>query len=200
MTIIEVGPEEQRQLSLRQRWSHYLVIFYGVLMVIVAINLRDSILYATVPYEDVRAGIRCLYPQNWLLDTDGDYVFRVRDMTQPDFKTTVQVQIIPISPSSTVRNLLDDLKLTRAQVYAAYQQFPREEITLANDIPASSVEYTFVSSGTDPFLETLPTVVEGQDIIVLQRGQAVVITFQSSAERYEQLYPIFQTFLDDLEF
>ncbi len=199
MTIIEVGREETSGLSLRQRYSHYFVIVYAVVMVIISLNLRDSILYATVPYENTQAGIRVFYPQNWLLDTDGDYVFRVRDMGQPDFKTTIQVQIIPISSESAVRNLLDNLAFTRFQVYAAYRQFPRPEITLTDGTTASAVDYTFVFNNTDPFLESLPSVVVGQDVIVLQRGQAVVISYQASADRYDEFYPIFQNFLAEMQ-
>ncbi|MDX2160599.1 MAG: hypothetical protein SF162_04660 [bacterium] len=200
MTIIEVGRAETGELSPRQRWSHYFAILYGLSMIIIGINLRDSVLYATIPYENARAGIRGFYPQNWLLDTQGDYVFRVRDMAQPDFKTTIQVQIIPVSAASTARNLLDSLALTRAQIYAAYRQFPPRELILPDETIASAVDYSFVYIEPAPFLETLPVVVAGQDVIILQRGQAVVVSFQVSAERYDQTYPIFQTFLADLEF
>ncbi len=200
MTVIEVGREDRGGLTLRQRWSHYLVLIYGVAMLLISINLRDSILYATVPYEDVRAGIRAFYPKGWLLDNEGDYVFRVRDMTRPDFKTTIQVQIIPISVDSTARNLLDNLLLTRAQIFGQYRQYPRAAFQLSDESTATAVNYTFVAGQDDPFLESFPTVVAGQDIVVLQREQAVIVTFQVSAERYDQLYPVFQTFLEDLDF
>lgn len=201
MAIIEiVNDASSNELTLRQRWSHYLVIIYGLLMLFVGINLRDSILYATVPYEDVRVGIRAFYPQNWLLDTTGNYVFRVRDMTQPTFKTTIQLSIVPITASSSSRILLDNLSLSRFQLLAGYRQFPREEIVLSNGVNATSMEYTYVSSEIDPFLESIPVVVEGIDIVIIQRGQAVIVTFQADANKYEELYPAFETFLNDLEF
>ncbi len=200
MAVIEVGREEARELSLRQRWSHYLVIGYGLVMFLIALNMRDSTLYATVPYQDVRAGVRVLYPQNWLLDTSGDYIFRVRDMTSPDFKTTILIQIQPISPVTTARNLLDNLSLSRSQSLSGYRQFPRQEVTLGEDIAATSMAYTFTFSEVDPFLQSVPIPVQGLDIVVIQREQAVIITFQASAERYDELFPYFETFLADLEF
>ena len=45
-----------------------------------------------VPYVNSEVGIRALYPQHWLIDTSGDYVFRVRDLSQLGFKTTIQVR------------------------------------------------------------------------------------------------------------
>jgi hypothetical protein len=200
MTIIEIGQATGSELTLRQRWSHYLVILYGITMVFLGINLRDSVLYATIPYEDVRVGIRAFYPQYWLLDTEGDYVFRVQDMTQTTYKTTIQVSIAPISTSSSSRTLLDNLSLSRFQLLAGYRQFPRRQITLQDEIEATVMEYTYVQSETDPFLESVPIVVQGIDLIVIQRGQAVIVTFQADADRYEQLYPTFETFLADLEF
>lgn len=200
MTIIEVGREQTEGISPRQRWSHYLVILYGVVMFIIGVNVRDSLLYATVPYEDTRVGVRAFYPQNWLLDTEGDTIFRVRDMTQAGFKTTLQVQIQPISAVSTARNLLDNLSLSRSQTLDGYRQFPRETVTLSGELPATAMEYTFIYSEPNPFLENIPTVVTGRDIIILQRGQAVIVSFQADADQYEQLYPIFETFLEDLDF
>jgi hypothetical protein len=200
MAVIEIrerGPE----VTQRQRYSHYFAIAFGIIGFIIGINLRDSTLLATTQYADTRAGIRAFYPENWLIDTTSDeYVFRVRDMTQPGFKTTIQVSMYPVSAQSTIRNVVESLALTRMQTLANYSMGAVEPYFLEDQPEAFVVEYAFSTADSDPFLEAVPSVVRGQDIMTLKRGQAVVITFRSDANTYEQNLRVFEQFLDDLEF
>jgi hypothetical protein len=198
MTLIEIRPESS-ELTLRQRWSHYFTLIYGALALLIGINLRDSTINATRLYDDIQAGIRAAYPQNWVIDTDGDYIFRVRDMAQVGFKTTIQVEIRPVSLSTTTRNLIDLLTLDRSQTLAAYTVLSTSPYTL-NEREAVALQYTFVSSGDNPFLQSLPIVVEGLDILINRGGQTLIVSFLSDANRYEQNLPTFERFLADLEF
>ncbi|MBK8032330.1 MAG: hypothetical protein J0M07_02490 [Anaerolineae bacterium] len=199
MTIIEVQSRPSG-LTARQRWSHYFVLIYGVFAVIIGFNLRSATLTATIPYANSAAGIRAYYPQNWLLDTSGDYVFRVRDMAQTGFKTTIQVAVQPVTINTTARNLLDTLTLNRAPALSAYDVLSTNPYILPNERQATAMTYVFVASEANPFLESLPQVVEGLDVITIQSGQAIIVTFLSSVETYEDNLPIFERFLNDLEF
>jgi len=164
------------------------------------LNLRDSALNATIPYVNSSAGIRAYYPLNWLLDVSGSYVFRVRDMSQRGFKTTIEVDVQPVTINTTARNLLDSLTLNRSRTLSAYNVLATDPYTLSGDRQATAMTYVFVASETNPFLESLPIVVEGLDVITIQSGQAIIITFLSDERSYEENLPIFQRFLDDLEF
>lgn len=199
MTFVEVGAERP-ELTQRQRWSHYFVLIYAAIALVIGINLRDSTLNATVLYTNSQAGIRALYPANWLLDTSGDYIFRVRDMTQIGFKTTLQVNVVPVTANTSARNILDSLILTRQQTLAAFSVLARESYTVRGDIPATSMTYTFVSRDEDPFLQGVPTVVEGIDVLIIEGGQAIVITFLADVDEFVTLLPVFERFLDDLSF
>ncbi len=199
MTIIEVASRPSG-LTARQRWSHYFVLIYGMLAVIIGFNLRTATLTATIPYSNSAAGIRAYYPQNWLLDTSDSYVFRVRDMSQTGFKTTIEVAVQPVTINTTARNLLDTLTLNRAPALSAYDVLSTNPYTLPNDRQATAMAYVFVASEANPFLESLPQVVEGLDVITIQSGQAIIVTFLSSVDTYEENLPIFERFLNDLEF
>lgn len=198
MTIIEVGARPD-EITPRQRWSHYFAIIYGLIAVFIGINLRDSTLNATVPYTNIQAGIRAYYPQNWLIDSAGDYVFRVRDMSQTGFKTTIQVAVQPISLATTSRNLIDILTLNRSQTLSGYDVIRFEPYAL-DERQAMAMTYTFVSSEANAFLESLPVVVEGLDILIDQGSQALIVSYLSDVSQYEQNLPIFERFLADLEF
>ncbi len=197
--IIEVISQRE-ELTQRQRWSHYFVFIYAIIAVFIGLNLRSTTLDTTVLYVNSQAGIRAFYPQRWLIDTSGDYVFRVRDITQIGFKTTMQVAVQPVTTNTSARNLLDTLTLNRANTLSGYSVQTRTPYTLPDGTEATSMRYVYVASGDNPFLETIPTVVEGLDILALGRGQAIIVTFLSDSDTFNENLPIFERFLDDLEF
>lgn len=198
-TIIEVGPQAP-ELSLRQRWSHYFVLIYAALCILIGINLRDSSLYAAVPYTNAQVGITAFYPRGWLIDTEGDYVFRVRDMLPTGYKTTIEVDVLPVNQATTTRNIIDNLVLTRSQTLSTYSVLAQDTLIIGDGVEATQVTYTFVSGDQDPFLESLPRVVEGVDVLAIEGGQAIIVTFLTDATYFDETYPVFQQFLADLDF
>lgn len=199
MTIIEISRQTE-ELSQRERWSHYFVFIYALIALVIGFQLRSSTLEATVLYTNPQAGIRALYPQRWLIDNAGDYVFRVRDVTQIGFKTTMQVDVQPVSINTSARNLLDTLSLNRMQTLSRYSVLENTAYMLPNDQEATAMRYVYVEGSDNPFLESVPTVVEGIDILAIRRGQAIIITFLSDSRTFDQNFPVFERFLDDLEF
>ncbi|NWF71344.1 MAG: hypothetical protein HXY40_19865 [Chloroflexi bacterium] len=187
-------------MSQTQRWAHYLTLLFSVLALFVGINLRDSTLNATVAYVNVQAGISASYPRNWLLDQAPDYVFRVRDMTQPGFKTTIQVAVRPVSEDTSVRNVLDALALNRAQTLDGYNIIGVEPYVLPDETRAIRVLSTYVDTEANPFLQGVPVSVEAIDVVAIKGGQAIIITFISDAQLFDINLPIFEQFLLDLEF
>lgn len=193
-------PETSSTLNFSQRWSHYLTLGAILVMVILGIALRETVRGRSTVYQDARTGIVATYPANWLLDQSGtDYVFRVRDMQSLGFKTTIQVSIIPAGTATTERNIADRLAYVRSQTLIDYRQLATETITLG-DVNAEQVTYAYVSRDTSPFVEAIPEVVLGTDIIALTRGQALVVTFRSEADQYAANYEHFRRFLASLEY
>ncbi len=199
MTLIEIH-EPRSDITQRQRWSHYFVFIYAIIAVIIGINLRDATLYATVPYSNSEVGIRAYYPERWLIDSTGDYVFRVRDIEHVGFKTTIQVNVQPVTLSTSASNLLQTLTLTRMQTLSRFRVLSTPPYTLPGGQEATAMSYVYVAGEDDPFLESIPTVVEGLDILTIRRGQAIIITFLSDSNSFDANLPIFERFLDDLEF
>ncbi len=194
--IEAVGFVETRQ----RRWGHYLTL--GVLAAMLGLGaiFRDQIVYATVQYVNSEAGIRANYPAAWLLDEQGDYVFRARDMAHLGYKTTIQVALLPFAEPMTARNLIDNQALRRAPTLSGYRLLRVDDTYLiGGDQPATLAEYTFVFTESNPFLEALPMVVIGRDIIIIRRGQAILISFIADADTYTRELLRFEQFLESLE-
>jgi len=71
---------------------------------------------------------------------------------------------------------------------------------MSNEQAATAMNYTYANIESDPFLETVPVVVRGIDILTIRRGQAIIITFLSDASSYNENYAYFERFLASLEF
>lgn len=187
------------KLSFRQRWGHYLTLISFVVTLMAAFFLRDRTVNRLVFYQDIETGIRAAYPANWLIDRTGsDYVFRVRNMRLQGFKTTIQVSVIPIGRDTSERNIADSLAVQRSRQLIDYRLLSVTP-TSFNGTAADVVTYTFISRDPSPFLESVPTVVLGEDIIVFSRGQAIVLTFRADATVFQDEYVRFQRFLNSLE-
>ncbi|MEZ4667063.1 MAG: hypothetical protein R3E39_03940 [Anaerolineae bacterium] len=203
MTEIEYVSEfsASRELSFRQRWNDYLAIIFGLLILLAGINLRNQVLGATTAYSNPEAGINLRYPSNWLIDNNRNYVFRVRDIHETGFKTTIQIATMPLGRETSLRNVIDTLTLDRSQTLAVFNV-----IEIDNESPTSegatstSVTYTYVAVDPNPFLKSFPTVVTGTDVITIKRGQAVVVSFVADSKKFQDKSPIFEQFLYDLDF
>lgn len=199
MEFIEIISESEG-LTLRQRWANVFVILVSVLMLLFGFNFRNQVLTAKTYYESFEAGIRVFYPENWLIDTSGDYVFRVRDMSRTGYKTTFQVAVLPIGPDAEERNLADRLTLDRLQTFTDYRVQPLVDYILPNGIEAQAMAYTFAATEASPFLEGVPTVARGLDILAIRGGQAVIISYRADARNFDEELNRFERFLQDLEF
>lgn len=200
MSIVEIT-NIANELTPRQVWGHNLVLILSGLMLFVGINLRDSTLNASRSYTNLEAGIRAEYPQNWLIDSGEDYVFRVRDVSQIGYPTTIQIAVRPVGADTPPRYLFDALTLNRSQTLSSYSVLASGlSYILPDETEVNAMEYTFVATGTNPFLQSVPSVVRGIDILTIRRGQAIIITFLSEANSYDQNYAAFQRFMSSLEF
>jgi hypothetical protein len=199
MEVIEIL-SESTGLTLRQRWANVFVFLISALMLLFGLNLRNQVLTASTYYESFEAGIRAFYPENWLIDSSGNYVFRVRDMSRTGYKTTFQVAVQPVGPDAQERNLADRLTLDRLQTFTDYRVQPLVPYLLVSGIEAQAMSYTFVTTDASPFLQGVPTVVQGLDILVIRGGQAVIISYRADADNFDEELMRFERFLQDLEF
>jgi len=200
MTIIETNPINTIELTQRQRWSLYLSYLIIVIGLYIGITLRDGSIFRTSEYTNIEAGITAQYPERWLLDEAGDYVFRIRDMSNQGFKTVIQVRTLPVSDDIVERNILDRLSLNRSQTFIDYNVLGYGTYMLPNELSAVTMSYTFVSRDASPFLEGVSSVVVGLDILLIQRGQALIMTFRADSSTYESEFNTFQQFIENLRF
>lgn len=196
----ETGRSPAVQITPRQRWSFalsYMMIIVGLLL---GANQRDSSLYQSRLYSNISAGITASYPARWLLEESENTVFRVRDMSHRGFNTVIEVSSLPVGPDSAERNLFDQLSLQRSQVLIDYSVLGYDSYRLPDESQAITMSYSFVSRDASPFLEGVSSIVNGLDILTIRRGQALNISFLADSTIFQRELPIFESFVENLEF
>lgn len=197
--IVEIY-ESQETLSFKQRWNSYLAVFAALVAVLAGLTMRDNALTASLTYEDLEAGVRAQLPASWLLETEGpDYIFRAQDPAALPFKTLLQVSVLPVGPDATPANVLYLLEISRPNTFANYHVLSRENVTLRDGSEAIRMTYTYVQDERNPFLESLPVVVEGVDVVVLRRSQAVIVTYRDEQSSFDDNLYRFENLLQTLE-
>lgn len=199
-TEFETGRSPALQITPRQRWSIAISYLAIALAFVLGMNQRDTSLNLSSVYSSVEAGITANYPARWLLEESEANVFRVRDMSHRGFNTVIEIRTLPLGPDSTERNLLDQLSLQRSQVLIDYTVLGYAVYSLPDDSQAISMSYTFVARDANPFLEGVSSIVNGLDILILRRGQALIITFRADASIYQRELETLQWFMQNLEF
>jgi hypothetical protein len=195
--IIDI--EERPGLTFTQRWNSYLAIAMAAAVLLVGITLRDSTLNATQTFEDLEAGVRAQVPRGWLLDTQSsEYVFRAEDPDALPFKTVLQVSVLPVGPDATPNLVLDILNMQRAPRYSTYREISRADQMLRGE-PAKRMTYAYTQDERNPFQATVPLVVQGVDVVVLRRGQAVIITYREERSAFEEHLYRFENLLRTVE-
>ncbi len=187
-------------LSRAQRWAQTLAVVITLVGMGLGLVIKDQILSSTLPFRDLAAGILARYPESWLLDTEGDYVLRVRDSAAGSFLTLIQVRVLAIGEDAAERNILDTLTLQRARTLAAFRTLRSAPFTLPDGEAATRFDYVYVATDENPFLEPIPVVVRGVDVVTIKRGQAIIVTFRVEAERFDEEAWRLDQFLASLEF
>jgi hypothetical protein len=169
-------------------------------MLALGLLLRANALNANFLFEDDQNGIRGLLPADWLLDTTNpDYVFRIEDPDARQFKTQIRVTVQTVGPDASPRNVVDLLELQGAAELADYRVLSVEPTRLGED-EAIKINYSFTQTEPNPFLQTLPVVVQGVDWVVLRGNQAVIMTYRDAAPTFDRHYYHFERFLRTVEY
>ncbi|GAB4410864.1 MAG: hypothetical protein Kow00106_04880 [Anaerolineae bacterium] len=186
-------------LNFVQRWNTYLALVTAAIVLALGLTMRNTALTATQPFENLEAGVRAQVPRGWLIDTSGpDFVIRAQDPDALPFKTLLQISVLPIGPDATPNKVLDLLTMQRAARLPAYRELLRADQTLRGE-PAKRMEYVYTQDERNPFQATVSLVVQGVDVVVLRRGQAVIITYREERSAFDDNLYRFENLLQTVE-
>ncbi|HVO41197.1 MAG TPA: hypothetical protein VMT34_01180 [Aggregatilineales bacterium] len=201
--MIEIAATESAELNFRQRWATYLTLMTALLGLLLGVLLRARVINATDFYQNSQNGISARYPASWLLtqaDLGEDLVFRVEDLSAVPFKTTMQLALRASGPDERANDVRDRLNISRSSQFVAYRALDTSPVTLVDGSPALRMNYAYVADEPNPFLQSVPVVVRGVDIIVLRNRQVLIISYRADSASFDTYYHYFDAFLRSLQF
>jgi hypothetical protein len=120
---------------------------------------------------------------------------RVFDPEALPFKTAITIATFPSGPDANVNDVTQLLAVRRAAQLASYKTLDTVPVVLPDGSPATQLSYAYAIAENNPSLKGVPLIVNGIDVIVISRGQTIVITFVSDAQQFERNRRYFDDFL-----
>jgi hypothetical protein len=192
--------EQQRGLTRSQTLNSLGVVILALGMLFLGLLMRNSALNARAAFVDQQSGIRVQIPANWLISSNqAEFVVQAEDPGARPFKTLLRVSLIPVGAEATPRNVIDTLTLQRAGRLSTYRILSITPSTIG-DSPAIEMDYAYVQADTNPFISVIPIVVRGRDVVVIEDGQAIIVTYREAETRFAENVIYFEAFLASLEF
>ncbi|MFP4322798.1 MAG: hypothetical protein ACLFTK_10120 [Anaerolineales bacterium] len=199
MSFVQID-EVQQGLTRSQTLNSIVILLAVVMFMGYGLIQRNSAQGATQFFEDDQSGIRAQLPANWLITTETDaFVVQAEDPGGVPFKTLLRITQVPVGAEATLRNVIDTLTLQRAGRLSTYRVLSIQPTSLGED-DALEMTYAYVQSEPNPFLNAVPVVVQGRDVVIIRGGQALVLTYREEQSRFDENEFLFDNFLDTLEF
>jgi hypothetical protein len=177
-----------------------LLIVVGLGMFALGMNYRNNALSATVVFEDQINGITAQLPANWLIDTESEaYVLRVEDVGGGTFNPVIQIDVETVGENAVPRNVVDQINLRLSVELDNYKTLEIAPVQFGED-EATQITYAFVSAELNPFLQAVPVVVQGVDLVVIRGNQALIFSFRDNRETFEVNRDYFERFLASVEY
>jgi hypothetical protein len=155
----------------------------------------------TETFTDEGTGLSLQYPQDWLLKPDAGMLFQALDPESGEFKTRYQVRDWPIQVTTpitpTLTMVLNNASLSQAQETTAYRLFEIFERLEVGGQPAMESSYAYVVEGSDLFVQQMPVVVQGRDVVVAGGDRAYVFSLVAARESFEDAGPAFDRFVQE---
>lgn len=199
MSYIELD-ERQRGLTRSQTINSVVIAIVAVGLLFLGYLMRNSAISASTLFEDEASGVRALIPAGWLINQESpEAILTAEDPGATPFKTFLSIRLLPVGAEATPRNVVDTLTLQRSSSLSTYRVLSLEPLLLGED-QALEMTYAYVQADNNPFLSTVPLVVQGRDVVVLRSGQAVIITYREERSRFDANEYLFENFLATVEF
>ena len=192
--VAEVHARAQR----RDRWVSWIVVGVVVVALLLGWLVKTAAEGRAVSYEV--DGTRVRYPVGWMRATvQPPVLLQVEDRLAPSFRTTLTLQRRPVPQSGRpLAAVQQNLALERARTWTAYRVLGVQEAATIEGRTGMRVTFAYVETNPDPFLETVPVVMHGEDFLLPVGNGVYVVTLTAAEANYAQAQKHLRTLVRSL--
>ena len=111
----------------------------------------------------------------------------------------IQATIQIVGTDASPRNVVDLIDVQGPARLPTYRVLSTETTNLGES-EAIQITYVYVETEENPFLESIPIVVQGIDLVVIRKNQAIIFTYRDAQQNFEKNRFYFDNFLATVEF
>jgi len=182
--VAEIRARGQRH----DRWISWVIIVLVVVALVLGWVVKSAAENRTTLFD--AGGISLRYPAGWVRSTDVQLpiLLQVSDNLVQPFRTTLTLQRRPLPPDATspLAAIQQNLALERARAWTAYRVLQTEEPASVEGRTGMHVTFAYVEANRNPFLETMPVVMHGEDYLFAVGGDGYVVTVTAAEPNYAQ--------------
>ncbi len=189
------------QTSRAQGYTEWAVILLVAVALVAGWAIKASAENAVEPYS--ANGITLSYPAHWMPSKPSDGSLRFRDTQAGGVPATITVR--PASAcsadaaASAVAAEAEGLILTHGSDLTAYSTLSTDSAAFRGQ-PTRRVSYTYVEDNANAFMQSLPVVMLGEDLVTYQQGQVYVISLRAPQDEFAEAQRKFEALLGSIAF
>jgi RsiW-degrading membrane proteinase PrsW (M82 family) len=191
-----------RAASQPRAWrSALLTLLVAAGAVIAGLLWRDGVESRTRSYTDP-SGLIIQYPARWQISiANADLgIIQFSDLLELGYPTTFEVRQLPVSVDATDGEALttaaNTLALNRARDLTAYRLLELESEQVLRGLAAARATFAFVHTPANPFQDSLPVIVLGEDIMMRKGDRVFVFSLFAAKENYPRAQERFRAFVE----
>ncbi len=190
--------DAQTRARRRDRWVDWLVIGVFVVALLLGWVVKVVAEGRTVLYA--AEGLRLRYPAGWV-KTEGEspVVVVFTDPWAQPYRSTIRIERHPAPPKmdKPLDTVAQMLQLERGQELQAYRVLQRQEVTLGGR-RGLELTFAYVEANPNPFLTTLPVVMQGREFLFVAGDRVYVVTLMAAQENYATAQRLWQALVRSL--
>jgi hypothetical protein len=176
------------QVKRHDRWVNLTVI--GIVAAALLLGWRVKVAAENRSVEVQVEAIKLRYPEGWVrAEVEPPVLLQVQDRMAKGFATALSVQrrALPLDLPKPLAAVHQTLTLERARLWNGYRQLGEEPVTV-DGRAGTHVTFAYVETNPNPFLQTLPVVMRGEDYLFQQDTQAYIFTLTAAEANYARAH------------
>ncbi len=169
----------------RDRLVDWILVAMIVVALLVGWGLKAAAEGRTVTAEV--GGLKLRYPAGWLkTEAQPPVLLRAEEWLGPA-RSVITVQRRPLPPlDNPLAAVQQALTLERARAWTAYRTLETEENASIGGRPAHRVAFGYVEANPNPFLQTMPVVMYGEDYLIRAGNEVYIVTLTAAETYYDR--------------
>ena len=195
-----MATEIRERVHRRDRWVSWIIISVFVVALILGWVVKTTAEGRTVVCE--AAGVHTCYPAGWVrADVQPPVLLQVENLWAASFRTTLRLERWPVPPNAEkpLNVVQSTVALERGRNWTAYRMLLMEEGVSINGRTGMRIAFAYVETNPNPFLETVPVVMRGEDYLFPVGNQVYIATLTAAEANHAQAQKALLAFVRSLQ-